>query len=154
MLRFGTTGQVAGAATYDGGLVVHRHTGLPQSWCPDKSPCPGLRRLRRVVASCLAFHSRYDVWGDLLTSQPAGPDSATLRPTTYVVDAAGHMLTIDDGTPAQRVSFVLDALGRHSSQSVGTGGGSVTTVTDRANPASRDQVKPGQPSGLISLWRR
>jgi RHS repeat-associated protein len=38
------------------------------------------------------------------------------------------MLSIDDATPAHRVSFVLDALGRHASQTIGTGGGSVTTA--------------------------
>jgi RHS repeat-associated protein len=38
------------------------------------------------------------------------------------------MLTIDDATPAHKVGFVLDALGRHASQTIGTGGGAVTTT--------------------------
>jgi hypothetical protein len=38
------------------------------------------------------------------------------------------MLSIDDGNSAHHVSFVLDALGRHASQTIGTGGGSVTTA--------------------------
>jgi RHS repeat-associated protein len=38
------------------------------------------------------------------------------------------MLSIDDATPAHKVSFVLDALGRHASQTIGSGGGSLTTA--------------------------
>ena len=50
-----------------------------------------------------------------------------LVPTVYTYDPAGHLASIDDGTPADAVSFTVDALGRHATQTVGTSS-SVTTT--------------------------
>ncbi len=63
----------------------------------------------------------YDALGNLLSSQPSGPDSGSLKPTTYTYDPAGHLLTIDDGTAAQKVTFTIDAAGRHASEVIGSG---------------------------------
>jgi RHS repeat-associated protein len=65
----------------------------------------------------------YDSLGNLLTSQPSGPGNGTLVETTYTYDPAGHLLTIAAaGSPS--VSFSIDALGRHKSQTIS---GSQTT---------------------------
>jgi RHS repeat-associated protein len=77
---------------------------------------------------CATLGFCYDAWGDLTASSPSTPDSSALRPTTYTVDAAGRMLSIDDGNSAHRVSFVLDALGRHASQTIGVDPNAVTTT--------------------------
>ena len=63
----------------------------------------------------------YDALGNLRSSQPCGPDSGSLKPTTYSYDPAGHLLTIDDGTAAQKVTFTIDAAGRHASEVIGSG---------------------------------
>ena len=60
----------------------------------------------------------------MITHKPSLPstiDYTTLVPTTYTYDPAGHLLTIDDGTAAHKVTFSIDALGRHKSQTIGTG---------------------------------
>jgi RHS repeat-associated protein len=59
----------------------------------------------------------YDPYGSLLTSQPSGPGDDSMVETIYTYDAAGHLLTIAAaGSPT--VSFTLDALGRHKSQTI------------------------------------
>jgi RHS repeat-associated protein len=65
----------------------------------------------------------YDAMGDLTTSSPSAPDGSVLVATTYTYDPAGHLLTINAGLSGA-VSFLLDALGRHWSQ---TSGGTTTT---------------------------
>jgi RHS repeat-associated protein len=65
----------------------------------------------------------YDAMGDLTTSSPSAPDGSVLVATTYTYDPAGHLLTINAGLSGA-VSFLLDALGRHWSQ---TSAGTTTT---------------------------
>jgi RHS repeat-associated protein len=84
----------------------------------------------------------YDAFGDLTTNSPSTPDSSALIPTTSSYDPAGHLTAINDGTSADAVSFTIDALGRHATQTVGTNptstysylgtSDSVTTITTSA----------------------
>jgi RHS repeat-associated protein len=87
----------------------------------------------------------YDHLGNLLTSQPAGPDSSTLLPTTYTYDPAGHLLTIDDGTAAQKVVFVIDAAGRHASQTIGSG-----ATTSYEYLGTSDQISSECSGGVVT----
>ncbi len=87
----------------------------------------------------------YDTTGNLRSSVPSTPDSSSLLATTYTYDAAGHLLTIDDGTAAQKVTFSIDALGRHLTQTIGTG-----AATTYAYLGASDQVTATTRSGTTT----
>ena len=77
------------------------------------------------MASCPVFHSRYDALGDLTSSSPSAPDASSANNlvvvhTNYSYDPAGHLTAITDGSSADAVSFTIDALGRHATQTVGS----------------------------------
>ena len=76
-----------------------------------------------TATSCADRGFCYDAMGDLTTSSPSVPDVSAMVPTTYTYDPAGHLLSINSGL-AGAVSFLLDALGRHWSQ---TSAGTTTT---------------------------
>jgi RHS repeat-associated protein len=75
--------------------------------------------------SCTSLGFCYDAFGDLTSSSPSGPDASSADDlvvvhTNYSYDPAGHLSAITDGTSADAVSFTIDALGRHGTQTIGS----------------------------------
>jgi hypothetical protein len=75
--------------------------------------------------SCTSLGFCYDAFGDLTSSSPSGPDASSADDlvvvhTNYSYDPAGHLSAITDGTSADAVSFTIDALGRHATQTIGS----------------------------------
>jgi RHS repeat-associated protein len=75
--------------------------------------------------SCTSLGFCYDAFGDLTSSSPSGPDASSADDlvvvhTNYSYDPAGHLTAITDGTSADAVSFTIDALGRHATQTIGS----------------------------------
>jgi RHS repeat-associated protein len=108
-------------------------TGLPRSWCPDKSPCPGSRRLPRAAVSCLAFHSRYDA-ENRLTGLATGGTSIG----TYAYDGAGDRIakTTASGTTA----YTLDLASSLPQVIAETKGSSTTTYAFAGSALEIDQA--------------
>jgi RHS repeat-associated protein len=85
----------------------------------------------------------FDSLGQMTTSQPARPGSGVLHPTDYAYDPAGHLTGITaDG---QTTSFAIDALGRHASQTIGSG-----ATTSYAYLGTSDTVSSSSQSGVVS----
>ncbi len=85
----------------------------------------------------------YDSLGQLLTSQPTLPGLGTLHPTTYAYDPAGHLTSISaDGVTT---SFLIDALGRHASQTIGAG-----ATTSYAYLGTADTISSASQSGTVA----
>ena len=83
----------------------------------NTNPTPG--------TSCTSLGFCYDAFGDLTSSSPSGPDASSadnlvVVHTNYAYDPAGHLSAITDGTSADAVSFSIDALGRHGTQTIGS----------------------------------
>jgi RHS repeat-associated protein len=96
------------------------------------------------------FHSRYDSLGQLTGSQVSKPepDSATLIPTSYEYDPAGHLTAITaDGT---ETSFAIDALGRQASQTIDDG--QTSTTTELAYLGTSNTVSSTVVSNALSAY--
>jgi hypothetical protein len=119
--------------------------------------------------ACATLGFCYDAFGALTSSTPSRLDASSGGsplnvPTTYAHDPAGHLSAITDGTPADTVSFSIDALGRHATQTIGTSpaltysylgvSSSITSITNTAGTtystidAIGDRLATGTGGGL------
>jgi RHS repeat-associated protein len=87
----------------------------------------------------------YDSLGQLTGSQPSSPDSATLVPTSYEYDPAGHLTGIT--ASGVTTSFSIDALGRQATQTIGQNPTTTLAYLGTSNTVSSSVV-----SGALSAY--
>jgi RHS repeat-associated protein len=83
----------------------------------------------------------FDALGQMKENAPSGPGGNVIVPTSYQYDPAGHLTCISASTDCNvsdttRVTFTLDALGRHASQTIAA----TSTSTTYAYLGTANQV--------------